>query len=136
MLKGNIGYYIERMTKLIHQRLENAKLYIAKIDRRLDSLNPRTMLKHKEQILKEYRTQLNLLIQQTLLEKKSSYRYISGKLEALNPLAIMDKGYSISSKDGNIITDVTKVKKDDILLTKMKNGEIKSRVLEVKENGN
>ncbi|MDE7095058.1 MAG: hypothetical protein K2O23_01065, partial [Anaeroplasmataceae bacterium] len=61
---------------------------------------------------------------------------LDSKLGALNPLAIMDKGYSINSVDGVIITDVTKVKKDDILTTQMKNGEIKSRILEVKTNGN
>ncbi len=136
VLKGNTQYYVEKMTKLIKQRLENAKLYVANIDRRLDSLNPKMMLKHKEQILKEYEKQLNLLIQRILLEKKSNYRYMNAKLEALNPLAIMEKGYSINSVNGVIITDVTKVKKDDILVTRMKNGEVISKILEVNENGN
>ena len=47
----------------------------------------------------------------------------------------MDKGYSISSVNGNIITDVSKVKVNDILKTEMKNGYVISEIKEVKENG-
>ncbi|MDE5547016.1 MAG: exodeoxyribonuclease VII large subunit [Anaeroplasmataceae bacterium] len=136
MLKGNVAYYVDRMTKHMKQIIENARLHIANMDRRIDSLNPMSMLEHKKRILKEYTKQLTLLIQRILLEKKSEFKILDSKLGALNPLAIMDKGYSINSVDGVIITDVTKVKKDDILTTKMKNGEIKSKILEVKTNGN
>lgn len=135
MLKGNVAYYVDRMTKHIKQILESAKLYIANMDRRLDSLNPISKLDHKKRILLEYTKQLHLLIQRILIEKKSSYKYLDGKLTALNPLAIMDKGYSINSVDGVIITDVHQVKMNDILETQMKNGKIRSRILEVEENG-
>ena len=136
MLKGNVAYYVDRMTKHMKQILENAKLYVANIDRRLDSLNPKSMLEHKKRILTEYSKQLNLLIQRVIIEKKSEFKYLEGKLTALNPLAIMDKGYSISSVDGVIITDVNQVKINDVLTTQMKNGRIKSKILEVEENGN
>lgn len=136
VLKGNVLYYVERMSKLLRQRIENAKLYIANIDRRLEALNPITNLKHKEQIIKEYTKRLHLLIQGILLEKKSNFRFMDAKLQALNPLAIMDKGYSISSVDGTIITDVEKVHVGDQLKTQMKNGYILSEIMEVKKNGN
>lgn len=136
MLKGNVAYYVDRMTKHMKQIIENAKLYVANIDRRLDSLNPMSKLEHKKRILVEYTKQLNLLIQRILIEKKSGFQYLEGKLTALNPLAIMDKGYSISSVDGVIVTDIHQVKPNDILTTQMQNGKIKSKILEVEENGN
>ena len=136
MLKGNVAYYVDRMTKHMKQIIENAKLYVANMDRRLDSLNPKSMLEHKKRILTEYSKQLNLLIQRVFIEKKSEFKYLEGKLTALNPLAIMDKGYSINSVDGVIITDVNQVKINDVLTTQMKNGRIKSKILEVEENGN
>lgn len=136
VLKGNVEYYVDRMTKHIRQIIENAKLHIANIDRRVDSLNPISLLENKKRILKEYTKRLSLLIQRILLEKQSYFKILDGKLGALNPLSIMDKGYSISSVDGVIITNINQVNPDDILVTKMKNGEIKSRILEVKSNGN
>ena len=59
-------------------------------------------------------------MQRILLEKKSNFRFMDAKLQALNPLAIMDKGYSISSVNGEIITDVEKVHAKDVLKTQMK----------------
>ena len=47
----------------------------------------------------------------------------------------MDKGYSINSIDGKIITDVTKVKVKDKMKTQMKNGYLISEVIEVNEDG-
>ncbi|MDE5715827.1 MAG: exodeoxyribonuclease VII large subunit, partial [Anaeroplasmataceae bacterium] len=96
MLKGNVNYYITIMTKHIHQRFENAKLLLANIDRRIDTLNPITTLKNKKNILEEYMKRLQMMIQKIFLEKKSYYRFLEGKLSALNPLSIMEKGYSIN----------------------------------------
>lgn len=135
MLKGNVAYYLSRMTKHIQQMLLNAKMVIANMDRRLDALNPRMKLEHQRIILREYTRQLSILIQRSLSEKKNQYQILIGKLGALNPLAIMDKGYSISSVGDEIITDVTKVNRGDTLVTKMKNGEIVSTIIEVKQNG-
>ena len=72
---------------------------------------------------------------QILDNKKYQYELLKTSIENNNPLKIMDKGYSISEVDGKIINDVKDVKKDDILSTKMKNGTIISKVLEVKEDG-
>ena len=46
----------------------------------------------------------------------------------------MDRGYSITSINDKIITDVNDVKIDDVIKTEMKNGYIKAKVIEVKEN--
>ena len=119
----------------MQQLFHNAKLIVANMDRRMDALNPLAKLKHKQTLLKEYSKQLNYLIQHILLDKKSRFKFLEGKLSALNPLSIMDKGYSISSINQEIITDVTKVKVEDIMTTKLKNGEIKSKIFEVIENG-
>ncbi len=135
MLKGNVEYYLRRMTKHIQQLLANAKMLIANMDRRIDALNPRMKLEHQRVIVREYTRQLCLLLQRSLAEKRNQYQILVGKLGALNPLAIMDKGYSISSVGDEIITDVTKVKVGDVLETKMKNGVIKSTIIEVKKDG-
>lgn len=135
MLKGNIAYYVEIMQKHIKQKIENAKLYIANIDRRIDALNPLVRLKHHRELVEKMIHQIRLLTEQRLLEKKSYYRLLEGKLQVLNPLSIMDKGYSISMVNGQIISDATKIKRDDVMTTRLKNGVIMSKVIEVKENG-
>ncbi len=134
-LKGNVAYDVDMLMKHLKNRFDQAKLYIANIDNRLDALNPMTKLRHHKQMMLQYFKQIGILMQQRMFEKKSSYQLLRGKLDALNPLAIMDKGYSISSVDGQIIEDVSKLAKDDLMTTQFKNGIVTSKIVEVKPNG-
>lgn len=135
MLKGNVGYYVDFMTKHIKTILSNARLNLANMDRRIENCNPMESLKYKKNLLNEYNKRMNLLIQRLLMTKLNEYKLLSSKLETLNPLSIMDKGYSISSVEDKIVTDVLSVKVGDNMVTKMKNGEIRSVITEVIQSG-
>lgn len=135
MLKGNVGYYVDFMTKHIKTILSNARLNLANMDRRIENGNPMESLKYKKNLLDEYNKRMNLLIQRLLMTKLNEYKLLSSKLETLNPLSIMDKGYSISSVEDKIVTDVLSVKVGDNMVTKMKNGEIRSVITEVIQSG-
>ena len=108
---------------------------ISNMDRRLEGSNPLNILKHKKEILSSYTEKLSILIRQILNNKRYQFDILKHRLEGVNPLSIMDKGYSINSVNGEIITDVTKIKKDDVLTTEMKNGKVLSKVVEVIEDG-
>jgi exodeoxyribonuclease VII large subunit len=56
-----------------------------------------------------------------------------GKLEALNPLSILKRGYSVTAKfpDGVILKDVNMLKVGDTVETKLGKGKFKSKVEEV-----
>lgn len=134
-LNANVSYNVKIMYKHINQKFEQAKLYVANIDRRIDSLNPLNNLKHKTDMLRQYVKQLDSLMKSNYDLKSTKYQILVASLKALNPLAIMEKGYSINSIDGEIITDVKKAKLNEILITRMKNGQIKSKIMEVIEDG-
>ena len=86
-------------------------------------------------LLNEYKKQLNILFQSILNNKKNEYRLLENKLQALNPFSIMDKGYSINSVNGKVVSSVEEVKVGDTLETKMKDGTLISIVNEVNNNG-
>lgn len=135
VLKENIKNNIEQMTKRIRQSFYNKQLMLTQLDKRLDSKNPLSVLHHKEELLESNIERLNMRIYRILDIKKHQYEILRRSLDANNPLAIMDKGYSISSVDGKIIKDAKDIKKDDTMKTKMKNGVVISKVMEVIEDG-
>ena len=57
------------------------------------------------------------------------------KIEALNPLSIMDKGYYIPTKDGKVIKSVLDVSKSEEIILTMHDGKIESKVVEVIVDG-
>lgn len=135
ILKENIKYNVDYMNKLLKQRFDNVRLYVNNLERRLDNLSPVNTLKNNKIILDEYKKRLNILLQSILNNKKNEYRLLENKLSALNPFSIMDKGYSINSVDGKVVSSITEVKVGDTLETKMKDGTLISTVTEVNNNG-
>jgi len=59
---------------------------------------------------------------------KSELRLLDGKLNALNPYAVLKRGYSITMKNDKVVSSVKNIKVGDILSTIIKDGEIKSKI--------
>lgn len=135
VLKKNISYYIDRMTKKINYLINDNKMKLLSLDKRLEINNPISILKRERETVNLSLKRLNLAINHIIDLKKNQFERYRALLEEKNPLAIMAKGYSISSINGNIITDVNNAKKGDLLTTEMKNGKIISEVVEVIKNG-
>ena len=61
-------------------------------------------------------------------EKYHKYNLILNKLELLNPLNILSKGYSVVSKDDEIIKDSDKLKVGDNINIRLSKGKINAKV--------
>ena len=93
--------------------------------------NPLNLYENKAQKLDSLVDKL-IIYTNNIFESKC-YRYTSmlDKLEALNPIKTLKRGYSITKIDNKIVNDLSKVKKDMILKTELENGKIISKVMEV-----
>lgn len=135
VLKDNIKYSIDVMNRNIMNVIDNMKMKLVNIDNKIDALNPSKTLEHKKEIVEEYQRRINILIQKIIGDKKSDFKVNVSKLEALNPLSIMEKGYSINTINNQIISDVNQVNVDDLMVTELRNGKIVSKVMEVIQDG-
>lgn len=133
-LKAEINYYLDSYNKRIKQIFQNLEINLVNISTMLDSYKPTKALENKEKELKNKYQQLKYIFERILINKENSFRVLDNTLQGINPLKIMDRGYSITSINDKIITDVNEVKIDDVIKTEMKNGYIKAKVIEVKEN--
>jgi exodeoxyribonuclease VII large subunit len=61
------------------------------------------------------------------------FNLLSHKLEALSPLAILNRGYSITARlaDGVIVKEAAQLKKGDAVETRLGKGKFVSRVEDV-----
>ena len=135
VLKENIIYDLNQILKRTKYIFEERKMYLANLDKRLEALNPVNTLKHKREVLEGDVMRLNMLINQILTMKNHRFELLKKELDSKNPLSIMERGYSISESEGKIVTSINDVKADSIMETKLIDGSIISKVLEVKENG-
>ncbi len=116
--------FIMNLLKLKENRLDNIKKsYILK--------NPLAIYEVKEQKLDSNIDKLNNFIKSYLLNKKHLLILNSNTLKLVNPLNILDKGYSLVSKNDEVIKDSKSLDVNDEINVRFHQGNIKAIVKEV-----
>ena len=71
----------------------------------------------------------------SMLYKYSSQRldHIISKLEVLNPLNTLNRGYAIVKKEDKVLSSIKDVKEDEVITIALKDGNIESKIIKVGE---
>ena len=109
--KQKIDLIFEKLNNVIQINIDSNK-------NKLNLLKNNYILINPENIYKDYNIKLSNLIE---------------KLEIINPLSVLNRGYSVTYKDNKIIKNVDSIKVNDEILVKLSNGNIKANVTS-KEN--
>ena len=107
----NLDFLIDNLNKEIRKIVDNNRIRLYKVASSYVLTNPDIMYKFKMQNLD----------------------HIINKLDVLNPMNTLKRGYSILKKDDKVISDINNVKVDDLINVNIKNGVINARVLEVND---
>ena len=107
----NLDNLIDKVNKNIEVIINNNKVKMFNLENSYIFNNPSVLYKYKEQ-------QLNNII---------------SKLEVLNPMNTIKRGYAIIKSEDKVITDINNIKKDDILNIEIKNGNIEAKVTKIGE---
>ena len=87
-------------------------------------------------VIDGYAKNIRLHYENILKSKAYDLKKNAAMLDALSPLAVIGRGYTITEKDGAVLTDVSNANVGDSIVTKLKNGTLVSEITEVKNNGN
>ena len=123
----NIETYIKKSMQnhLLSQR-NNLNLQSSKLLQQ----SPVQNLQGSKHKLSDLSKSLTFLISQISKEKRSSLLALSSTLEAVSPLAVLNRGYSIlTTKRGKVVTSEKEVEVGEELTAKLKEGEIRTKVL-------
>ena len=125
-----------RTNTIISNRLQLLRQQLDKYKTSYVLSNPLAPFEIKTQKLDGLYERLNTYIKDILIVKyKNSLELYINKLELLNPLNVLKKGYSISSVNDKPIKSTKDVKSDDKVTIKVIDGEINTIVKEVINNG-
>ncbi len=91
------------------------------------------LLESKKQDIDFFRSKLKLELKNYLKIKKQDIHLMEETIKLSDPANILQKGYSITFKDGEIIKSVSKLKNGENIETKLKDGSIISRVERIKK---
>ena len=120
--------YKARIVSVITKKLSNYEEVLDKYKNNYILNNPTNMYQSEEQKLDNLIEKLNRNISYDLERKQTMLDSLKTKLELLNPLNILEKGYSVTTCNGVIVKSVKDIKTGDTLTTKMSDGSIDSVV--------
>jgi exodeoxyribonuclease VII large subunit len=130
---------VDRMTETLVRG--SRKLAAAKADshfqltRRLERRHPEELLKLSREAHLRHKRELNRAMTAILTEKQQKFAGLVSTLEALSPLKIMERGYSLAyTKEGRLIKHASQVKAEDSLTVKLPDGQISCIVKNVEES--
>lgn len=102
---------IDSLNKAMNKKLENTKVKLYTLENSYILNNPNMLYKYSAQKLE----------------------HIISKLEVLNPLNTLSRGYAIIKKDGKVLPSVKNMKKDDVVTITLNDGEVTSKIIKVGE---
>lgn len=116
-----------RMTETKSRKLDH-------LSNQLRILHPGNKVKQSTLALERQQKMLEMNITRVLNKKTNEYLLSLNKLELLNPLSIMKKGYSVTKKNGKVIKKVSDVSTGDNVDVLVNDGIIKTKVIEVRKD--
>lgn len=109
---------------------------------KLDELSSADVLSDYGKVIEAYKDnvlvlsdRLNDAYKYMLEAKGNGFGILIEKLNALSPLAVLARGYSICEKNGLAVRNINEIKANDSLDIKMQGGSAVCKVLEVIKNG-
>ncbi len=128
-------YYISSLKYTIESSF-NA--YINDLSYDLNKLTDSPVLQNPEKIIENcelYLDSLNEKINQNFInilnQHSNSFAILCSKLNALSPLNVLSRGFSIVKKNDNILTDINQVNIGDKVSIQLKNGTANAQIIEV-----
>ncbi len=102
---------IDNLNKAINKKIDNTKVRLYTCSNSYILNNPEMLYKYSSQRLE----------------------HMISKLEVLNPLNTLNRGYAIIKKDDKVLSSIKNIKKNDTLTIKLKDGEVASKIIKVGE---
>lgn len=131
-LKNSIEFKYATIHNYIANQLKSKDNGIKARYQRIIALSPQNKINQNSQDIKEKYSRLDLAMNGIFAKSETQYQKSVSMLEALSPLKVITRGYSITYNEKGIVNSANALEKQEIIITKLADGEVISRVEEIK----
>ena len=121
----------DSLNKIINTKLTEYKVRLNNIKSSYILKNPLGIYDVKKETIAKYSDSLKKTIISVINTNSYNYKLLINKLELLNPLNILSKGYSLTTVDNEVVNDSKQVKIGDSINVRLSKGNIKAEVKEI-----
>jgi exodeoxyribonuclease VII large subunit len=112
-------------------RLAGAEGELQTAEHHLSAASPAHRLDGWEAQLRSLRERSRKAVEYQLLAKQNALGRAAASLEALSPLRVLARGYTLTSKNGRAVSDPSTLRRGDLLETRFAGGTVQSTVTDI-----
>ena len=126
----NLDGYLARLDTALIGQIARNKDRLAYITDSPVMRNPESIVQvHRERLI-DATDSLNEALTDLCKRRRNDFALVLSKVEAMNPLAVLSRGFSVVSHNGSAVTDASLLKASDTINVRMSKGSLKAKVIE------
>lgn len=126
-----MSYYFKQkqyISAMLDRKIKTAQLRLENQQRRMSASSPKLKAEQLEKQLSAKSEKLTRFMNIYISNKENKLVAAKGKLDGLNPLNVLNRGYAIAEKDEKIITSSKQLKDGDDFTVILSDGKINAKV--------
>lgn len=126
-----MSYYFKQkqyISAMLDRKIKTAQLRLENQQRRMSASSPKLKAEQLEKQLSAKSEKLTRFMNIYISDKENKLIAAKGKLDSLNPLNVLNRGYAIAEKDEKIITSSKQLKDGDDFTVILSDGKINAKV--------
>ena len=131
-LRERLGAFHARLRQAAAQSIKNGQHVLDGLRNVRCLKNPISCLDERRMNLEHCRKMLAAQTQQVLSNSKHKFAGLTAALDAMSPLKVLSRGYSLTRSGNQILTDVEKISVGSEITVHLSNGEIDAAVTAVR----
>lgn len=125
--KERLEQWVARIPSRVQMRLQHERFRQERMAVRMNTAWQTRLLREEYRLKLEQR--LATAIDARLQRERHRLQLAQSQVEAASPELLLKRGYSLTLKDGKVVTDASALHPGDVLTTRVAKGEFKSEVL-------
>ena len=133
-LKQKLNNLLSREGRILSKRLESEREILKALSASRALTSPKNAIEDRRMSLLSLSDRMDRRMAEILRMKRAQMERSAASLSALNPLAVLSRGYSaVFTQEGTVVKSVKDIKEGDTFSMKLSDGEVLSRAVEIKE---
>ena len=136
VLENSLSIYKKRMENALLERVKKERVRLEKLEGSYYFKQPMDRINHEMLKIDNLTKHLNNSIIKIFNDKNIKLKVLAGKMEAMNPLSVVSRGYSLLLDDeGKVVKSVESVKKEELVYLQMIDGKLELEVKNILKEG-
>ena len=124
---------VGRVANVMSKNLNIKRERFLSLTNKLEFLSPVGRLALEKKDLDQKRAALDQVIEKIIQKRREQLSVASASLAAINPLAVLSRGYSYSQKSGTVVSSVKQIEKGDRIDIRFADGHAEAEIISVNE---